>query len=326
MSARFLAVPVSSAKVTACNVADSHSRSRSFDSGCIGAECDDRARLGSAELSARRQLRPAQECPCGLVAAVVVALLAALPAAAQNGNTVPRAGRRSQVRCATRQIPQASRPGRGRDKASRDRAAAAGASRRPACRRHPTGGRRRHHPRGRRSRAKTRTDAVRDLLAIPPCRPPSALAIQFDLAWTGDYNGLINGEVSDKTTAAIKAFQRNRKFKETGVLNPQERALLAAAAKAKQAQVGWTMVDDPVTGARLGIPDQARPEQDARARPAPAGPRRKGKSRSRPSGSGSPARRSTSGLRAAEEGAVGAQARGQLCCGPTSSSCRACRA
>jgi S1-C subfamily serine protease len=82
------------------------------------------------------------------------------------------------------------------------------------------------------------------------------MAIQFDLAWTGDYNGLINGEANDKTTAAIKTFQRTRKFKETGVLNTQERALLAASAKAKQAQVGWTMVDDAVTGARLGIPTQ----------------------------------------------------------------------
>src|SRR2546425_10732142 len=80
------------------------------------------------------------------------------------------------------------------------------------------------------------------------------IAIQFDLGWTGDYDGLINGELNDKTTAAIKAFQRNRKFKETGVLNAQERALLAASAKAKQAQVGWSMVDDPVTSARLGIP------------------------------------------------------------------------
>ena len=42
---------------------------------------------------------------------------------------------------------------------------------------------------------------------------------------------------------------------------PQERALLAAAAKAKQAQVGWTMVDDPVTGARLGIPTKQVPNK-----------------------------------------------------------------
>jgi peptidoglycan hydrolase-like protein with peptidoglycan-binding domain len=99
-----------------------------------------------------------------------------------------------------------------------------------------------------------------------PARDASAplaerIAIQFDLAWTGDYNGLVNGEVNDKTTAAIKTFQRDRKFKETGVLSPQERALLAAAAKAKAAQVGWSMVDDPVTGALIGLPTKQVPNK-----------------------------------------------------------------
>jgi peptidoglycan hydrolase-like protein with peptidoglycan-binding domain len=87
------------------------------------------------------------------------------------------------------------------------------------------------------------------------------IAIQFDLAWTGDYNGLVNGEFNDKTTAAIKSFQRDRKFTETGTLNPQERALLAAAAKAKAAQVGWSMVDDPVTGALIGLPTKQVPNK-----------------------------------------------------------------
>jgi peptidoglycan hydrolase-like protein with peptidoglycan-binding domain len=104
-------------------------------------------------------------------------------------------------------------------------------------------------------RAPTPTPS-RDSSSIPL---PERIGIQFDLAWTGDYNGLINGEFTEKTIAAIKQFQRNRKFKETGVLNPQERALLAAAAKAKQNQVGWIVVDDPVTGARLGIPAKQVP-------------------------------------------------------------------
>jgi hypothetical protein len=86
------------------------------------------------------------------------------------------------------------------------------------------------------------------------------LALQFDLAWSGDYNGLVNGEINDKTTAAIK-FQHDRKLKETGVLNPQERALLAAVAKAKQAQVGWSVVDDPVTGAHIGLPTKQVPNK-----------------------------------------------------------------
>jgi S1-C subfamily serine protease len=102
-----------------------------------------------------------------------------------------------------------------------------------------------------------------------PLRPPrdaamplaERIAIQFDLAWTGDYNGLINGEFNDKTIAAIKAFQRERKLKETGVLNEQERAELAAAAEAMQTQVGWSMVDDPVTGARIGLPAKQVPNK-----------------------------------------------------------------
>jgi peptidoglycan hydrolase-like protein with peptidoglycan-binding domain len=85
------------------------------------------------------------------------------------------------------------------------------------------------------------------------------MTIQFDLAWTGDYNGLITGDFTDRTAAAVRTFQRNRKFKETGVLNTQERAVLAALAKAKQAQVGWSMVDDAVTGARLGLPTRQVP-------------------------------------------------------------------
>jgi peptidoglycan hydrolase-like protein with peptidoglycan-binding domain len=110
--------------------------------------------------------------------------------------------------------------------------------------------------------------AARNRAPAPPAPARDAatplaerIAIQFDLAWTGDYNGLVNGEVNDKTTAAIKTFQRDRKFKETGTLNPQERALLAAAAKAKAAQVGWSMVDDPVTGALIGLPTKQVPNK-----------------------------------------------------------------
>jgi hypothetical protein len=45
------------------------------------------------------------------------------------------------------------------------------------------------------------------------------------------------------------------------VLNDQERASLAAAARAMQAQVGWSMVDDPVTGARIGLPTRQVPHR-----------------------------------------------------------------
>src|ERR1700722_4310496 len=83
--------------------------------------------------------------------------------------------------------------------------------------------------------------------------------IQFDLAWIGAYNGLITGEANDKTTAAIKAFQKDYRFKETGALAVPERAQLAALSKEKQDQVGWRMVDDKVTGAQIGLPTKQVP-------------------------------------------------------------------
>ena len=60
-----------------------------------------------------------------------------------------------------------------------------------------------------------------------------ARRIQFDLVWTGDYNGLINGEFGERAIAAVKAFQKRNGGKETGVLNPPERAALAAAVEAE---------------------------------------------------------------------------------------------
>jgi peptidoglycan hydrolase-like protein with peptidoglycan-binding domain len=110
------------------------------------------------------------------------------------------------------------------------------------------------------------TAATTRKLPLPPRARDSLttagdrLALQSDLAWTGDYVGLVNGEFNEKTAAAIRAFQRNRKFRETGTLNVQERALLAASAKGKQAQAGWSLIDDPVTGARLGLATKQLPQ------------------------------------------------------------------
>lgn len=88
-------------------------------------------------------------------------------------------------------------------------------------------------------------------------------AIQSDLAWAGHYNGAINGEVSERMVAAIKAFQKERGGKQTGVLNPQERGVLAEAAKKRQDNVGWKIVFDAGTGVRLGIPAKLVPQQSS---------------------------------------------------------------
>ena len=91
------------------------------------------------------------------------------------------------------------------------------------------------------------------------------LALQSDLAWVGQYNGAITGDVSERMVTAIKEFQKSRGGKQTGVLNPQERGVLADTAKRRQDNVGWKIVTDPGTGVRLGIPTKLVPQQTSDA-------------------------------------------------------------
>jgi peptidoglycan hydrolase-like protein with peptidoglycan-binding domain len=90
-------------------------------------------------------------------------------------------------------------------------------------------------------------------------------AIQSDLAWVGQYNGVITGEVSERMVAAIKEFQKARGDRPTGVLNPQERGVLSETARRRQDNVGWKIVTDPGTGARLGLPTKLVPQQSSDA-------------------------------------------------------------
>jgi peptidoglycan hydrolase-like protein with peptidoglycan-binding domain len=90
-------------------------------------------------------------------------------------------------------------------------------------------------------------------------------AIQSDLAWVGQYNGAISGEVSERMVAAIKEFQKERGGKQTGVLNPQERGVLADTARRRQDNVGWKLVTEPGTGSRLGIPTKLVPQPSSDA-------------------------------------------------------------
>jgi hypothetical protein len=90
-------------------------------------------------------------------------------------------------------------------------------------------------------------------------------AIQSDLAWVGHYTGALNGEVSDRMVAGIKAFQKDRGARQAGVLNPQERGVLAEAAKKRQDNVGWKIVFDAGTGVRFGVPTKLVPQQSSDA-------------------------------------------------------------
>jgi peptidoglycan hydrolase-like protein with peptidoglycan-binding domain len=106
----------------------------------------------------------------------------------------------------------------------------------------------------------------------PKPKPPAAraiydampvadrIAIQSDLMWTGNYNGIADGDFKDSSIAAVKAWQRGRGGKDTGILSADERTALADAAKAKRDNVGWRVVTDTETGARLGLPGKLVPQ------------------------------------------------------------------
>jgi hypothetical protein len=78
------------------------------------------------------------------------------------------------------------------------------------------------------------------------------LKIQASLLWAGDYTGATGSE--DPMLTAIKNFQKRIKAKVTGVLTAEERARLVAADKDHADAFGWTVVTDPATGVRLGLP------------------------------------------------------------------------
>jgi peptidoglycan hydrolase-like protein with peptidoglycan-binding domain len=86
------------------------------------------------------------------------------------------------------------------------------------------------------------------------------IAIQTDLIWTGDYNGLASADFGARAIAGVKAFQKRNGTKETGVLNPKERQQLGAAARKRREAVGWRLLDDGTTGTRIGIPSRLVPQ------------------------------------------------------------------
>jgi len=86
------------------------------------------------------------------------------------------------------------------------------------------------------------------------------VALQSDLIWAGEYNGVSNGEFGDRSIAAVKSFQKNIGNKETGILNPQERVSLATTARSTRDRAGWRMVTDQASGVRIGIPTRFVPQ------------------------------------------------------------------
>ena len=91
------------------------------------------------------------------------------------------------------------------------------------------------------------------------------LSIQSDLAWVGQYNGAISGDVGERMVEAIKEFQKANGGKPTGVLNPKERSVLAETGRRRRENAGWKIVTDAPSSAQLGIPTKLVPQQTSDA-------------------------------------------------------------
>ncbi|MGC2783282.1 MAG: peptidoglycan-binding domain-containing protein, partial [Roseiarcus sp.] len=88
-------------------------------------------------------------------------------------------------------------------------------------------------------------------LALPEA---TRKAVQEALVWLGLYVGVNDGEFGKRTHDAILAFQGSGKAPADGALSPPLlNALLAAGQKARDA-VGFQVVSDPKTGAKIGAP------------------------------------------------------------------------
>jgi hypothetical protein len=79
-------------------------------------------------------------------------------------------------------------------------------------------------------------------------------AIQADLIWTGDFNGVAGGEFGKRTYDAMLAFENRSKGVIDGILDINERALLKREAQAARQAVRYSLVTDERTGIRIGLP------------------------------------------------------------------------
>jgi hypothetical protein len=94
-----------------------------------------------------------------------------------------------------------------------------------------------------------------DLTGIPPAERQK---IQSALYWAGDYatTEAVGGAALE---TAIRNFQKRNKSKITGVLTTEQRAALVSAAASHEQEFGWSVVVDPATGVRIGLPSKLVP-------------------------------------------------------------------
>lgn len=105
------------------------------------------------------------------------------------------------------------------------------------------------------TKVEEKVDSSGDVFAGIP--QDERLKVQAALLWSGDYTGAANGD--DPMLTATKNFQKRKKYKVTGALSASERAELVAAAHDREQEFGWSVVADPATGIRIGLPTKMVP-------------------------------------------------------------------
>jgi hypothetical protein len=79
-------------------------------------------------------------------------------------------------------------------------------------------------------------------------------AIQNDLIWSGDFNGVAGGEFGRRTYDAMLGFERRTGAVADGILTPPERASLKRAADEARLALRFAEINDAATGIRIGLP------------------------------------------------------------------------
>jgi hypothetical protein len=79
-------------------------------------------------------------------------------------------------------------------------------------------------------------------------------SIQDALVWASNYHGVVDGTFGKGTRDALVVFETREKLHADAVVDAGEMARLTAAAKKAKDAVRFTVVADPVSGIRLGLP------------------------------------------------------------------------
>jgi peptidoglycan hydrolase-like protein with peptidoglycan-binding domain len=79
-------------------------------------------------------------------------------------------------------------------------------------------------------------------------------AVQDALGWLDFYNGAIDGAFGKRTRDSIAAYQQSVSAPADGIVSPAQLEALKTAAQRARAAVDFALVDDRISGARIGAP------------------------------------------------------------------------